>query len=79
MERQQKLVSMGPRALRLTLGASSQGLCRALAQLGRWRQLSQDRAELARMSDDRLRDIGLSRADVLKEYARPFWDDPLQR
>ncbi|MNQ50446.1 hypothetical protein D3C85_643910 [compost metagenome] len=79
MERQQKLMSVGTRALRLTLGASSQGLCRALAQLGRWRQLSQDRAELARMSDDRLRDIGLSRADVLKEYARPFWEDPLQR
>ena len=79
MERQRKLMSVGAWALRSTLNASSQRLCKAVAQLSRWRQLSQDRAELARMSDDRLRDIGLSRADVLKEYARPFWDDPLKR
>lgn len=51
----------------------------AITQLRRWRQLSRDRTELARLSDDCLRDIGLSRADVCRESVRPFWDDPLKR
>lgn len=51
----------------------------AITQLQRWRQLSRDRTELSRLSDERLRDIGLSRADVLRESARPFWDDPFKR
>ena len=54
-------------------------LSRATAQLMRWRQLSRDRAVLARLSDDCLRDIGLSRADVMLESSRPFWDDPHNR
>ena len=54
-------------------------LSRATAQLKRWRQLSRDRAVLARLSDDCLRDIGLSRADVMLESSRPFWDDPHKR
>ena len=54
-------------------------LSRATAQLMRWRQLSRDRAVLARLSDDCLRDIGLSRADVMLESSRPFWDDPRKR
>jgi uncharacterized protein YjiS (DUF1127 family) len=53
-------------------------LAQATAQIKRWRQLSSDRAELARLSDDCLRDIGLSRCDVIRESARPFWDDPLK-
>jgi uncharacterized protein YjiS (DUF1127 family) len=61
------------------LGRVSLPLSRATAQLMRWRQLSRDRAELARLSDDCLRDIGLSRADVMLESSRPFWDDPLKR
>ncbi len=61
------------------LGKVGLPLARATAQLMRWRQLSRDRAELARLSDDRLRDIGLSRADVMWESSRPFWDDPLKR
>jgi uncharacterized protein YjiS (DUF1127 family) len=77
MERQQNEMSVGVEALRLS--RLSKHLSAALAQLRRWRQLSKDRAELARMSDDRLRDIGLSRAEVLKEATRPFWDDPLRR
>lgn len=73
-------------ARRSTLQALSQGLSRislplsrATAQLMRWRQLSRDRAELARLSDACLRDIGLSRAEVMLESSRPFWDDPLKR
>jgi uncharacterized protein YjiS (DUF1127 family) len=79
MERQQNAMSVGVEALRLALDTSKQHLSSALAQLSRWRRLSKDRAELARMSDARLRDIGLSRADVLKEAARPFWDATSRR
>ena len=61
------------------LGRVGQPLSRATAQLRRWRQLNRDRAELARLSDDCLRDIGLSRAEVMLESSRPFWDDPLKR
>lgn len=79
MDRQQHARNVGVEVLRLALQTSSKVLSTAQAQLSRWRQLSKDRAELARLSDDRLRDIGLSRADVLKESSRPFWDDPLRR
>lgn len=79
MERPQNEMSVGIETLRLSLRTLRKHLSAALAQLGRWRQVSKDRAELARMSDDRLRDIGLSRADVLKETARPFWDAPSKR
>lgn len=54
-------------------------LVHAVAQIRRWRQLHRERAEMASLSDDRLRDIGLSRCDVRRESARPFWDDPLKR
>ncbi|MCE5981415.1 DUF1127 domain-containing protein [Pseudomonas wadenswilerensis] len=48
-------------------------------QLTRWRQLHRERRELARLSDAALDDIGLSRADILREVERPFWDDPLRK
>ncbi|WP_166359181.1 DUF1127 domain-containing protein [Pseudomonas akapageensis] len=54
-------------------------LGRGLAQVRRWRQLHCDRAELMRLSDAQLRDVGLSRLDVLREYRRPFWDDPIKK
>ena len=79
MERQQNEMSVGVKALRLSRRMLKKHLSTARAQLKRWRQVSKDRAELARMSDDRLRDIGLSRADVLKETSRPFWDASSRR
>jgi len=47
------------------------------ARLKRWQQLARQRRQLAALSDAALKDIGLSRADVLLESERPFWDDPL--
>ncbi|MDE1164156.1 MAG: DUF1127 domain-containing protein [Pseudomonas sp.] len=47
--------------------------------LQRWRQLAWERNELAQMSDDALKDIGMSRADVTRETERPFWDDPMKK
>lgn len=45
----------------------------------RWVELYRQRRELASLSDEALKDIGLSRADILQESERPFWDDPLKR
>ncbi|MGE8499661.1 MAG: DUF1127 domain-containing protein [Pseudomonas sp.] len=47
-------------------------------QLMRWQQLMKERRQLASLSDGALKDIGLSRADVLQESERSFWDDPLR-
>ena len=40
---------------------------------------SVDPARLAMLDDAALKDLGLSRADVIQESERPFWDDPLAR
>lgn len=46
-------------------------------RLERWQQLARQRRQLAALSDVALKDLGLSRADILRETERPFWDDPL--
>lgn len=38
-----------------------------------WHHRARSRAELARMSDCDLRDIGLTRTEVARERAKPFW------
>lgn len=48
-------------------------------QMSRWHSLYVQRRELASMSDNALKDLGLSRADILEEVERPFWDDPLKK
>lgn len=44
-----------------------------LSQLRLWVQNYQTRKQLARLSEDRLQDIGLNREQVKIECARPFW------
>ena len=39
-----------------------------------WYVERRSRAELAQLGDDMLKDIGLTRGDVERELARPFWD-----
>lgn len=51
----------------------------AWRQLKRWYELAEQRRHLASLSDEALKDIGLSRADILPETERPFWDDPLAK
>ncbi|WCD82772.1 DUF1127 domain-containing protein [Pseudomonas sp. TUM22785] len=46
-------------------------------RLLRWYQLYSQRRELASLSDAMLKDLGLTRGDVMQESERPFWDDPL--
>lgn len=54
-------------------------LVAAWKQVKRWEQLMRQRDQLARMNDEMLKDIGLSRADVLEESERHFWEDPLKK
>ena len=54
-------------------------LLAAWHKVRRWEQLVHERDQLARMSDDMLKDIGLSRADVMEESERHFWEDPLKK
>ena len=64
--------------LPVTLGPPWHGLQAVWRQMRRWRQLAEERRQLATMDERMLKDIGLSRADVLAESERPFWDDPLK-
>ncbi|MBE8591271.1 DUF1127 domain-containing protein [Pseudomonas sp. MAFF 301449] len=48
-------------------------------RVARWQTLRHERQMLASMSDDALKDIGLSRADVEQETHRHFWEDPLRK
>lgn len=48
-------------------------------QFSRWWQLAEQRRRLAMLDDAALKDLGLSRADVIQEIERSFWDDPMAR
>jgi uncharacterized protein YjiS (DUF1127 family) len=39
-----------------------------------WQERSRQRHDLEYLSDHMLRDIGLTRADVLAEVTKPFWE-----
>lgn len=49
------------------------------AHVARWYELQRQRRQLAALSDDALKDLGLSRADVYQETAQHFWNDPMNR
>lgn len=38
-----------------------------------WQERAEQRRALAQLDDYMLRDIGLTRADVAAEHAKPFW------
>lgn len=48
-------------------------LRRAFDLLMTWQERSRQRRQLASLSDRMLRDIGLTRADVMAESTKPFW------
>jgi uncharacterized protein YjiS (DUF1127 family) len=60
---------VGARAVR----HSREALQHVVAVLREWRRRSRDRAALAGFDDRMLRDIGVTRADVLVEINKPFW------
>jgi uncharacterized protein YjiS (DUF1127 family) len=45
----------------------------------RWYELHRQRQQLAQLSDEALKDLGLSRADVYQETEQYFWKDPMNR
>ena len=48
-------------------------------RIARWRTLHEERQMLASLSDEALKDIGMSRADVEFESVQPFWKDPIHK
>ena len=64
---------------RATAGRPAERLRAALSwvilTLLRWQELARQRRALGAMSDHMLKDLGLTRADALREAGRPFWDD----
>ena len=48
-------------------------LSSAVTTAGVWIERSRSRCVLATLNDEQLRDIGLTRADVRDEIAKPFW------
>ena len=38
-----------------------------------WRERAEQRRRLMQLPDDRLRDIGVSRLEVVREAQKPFW------
>jgi len=44
-----------------------------LGLLTRFHAVAAQRRALSRLTDDQLKDIGLSRVDALREASKPFW------
>ena len=62
--------SSGPlRAARLV----GEALGAAIETLLLWQSRGRARRDLARLDDQMLHDIGATRADVEREYRKPFW------
>jgi uncharacterized protein YjiS (DUF1127 family) len=55
------------------IGLPKAAFGRSVALLREWRQRSRERAQLAALDERMLRDIGISRGDVLREINKPFW------
>ena len=44
-----------------------------------WKQIAAQRSELGKLSDELLKDIGISRTEAAREANRYFWDtDPVE-
>ena len=50
-----------------------------LHKFSRWYELHKEREMLASLSDEALKDIGMSRADIEFESVQPFWKDPMHK
>jgi len=48
-------------------------LTQLVALLRGWTRRTRDRRELAALSDEQLRDVGLNRAMITREVEKPFW------
>ncbi len=48
---------------------------RVFGRLIVWQERAEQRHALAMLDDRQLKDIGLSRADIVREISKPFWRD----
>ncbi len=62
-----------PRVVPSLIDALTGVIERCIEGLLTWQQRAADRALPAAMSDRALRDVGLTRSDVLVEADKPFW------
>ncbi len=58
---------------RRRVGDFAMRLRRAVDLLLTWRERARQRRQLRSLNDRMLRDIGITRADVLAESSKPFW------
>jgi uncharacterized protein YjiS (DUF1127 family) len=63
----------------LATDRAGKGLARFFRRLAVAFAVSRERRALAALSDETLKDIGLSRADTYRESTRSFWDLPADR
>ena len=54
---------------------ANDALSRFVETLQSWRRRSRERDELARLSEYKLHDIGLSRSMIAVEVEKPFWQE----
>jgi uncharacterized protein YjiS (DUF1127 family) len=57
-------------------GRALGAVTRAVQAMDRWLEQRRQLQALGSLDDDQLRDIGLSRDDVERACARPFWQRP---
>jgi uncharacterized protein YjiS (DUF1127 family) len=57
-------------------GRALGAVARAVQAIDRWLEQRRQLQALYSLDDDQLRDIGLSRADIERACARPFWRRP---
>ncbi len=67
---------MTPVAALTARGTSRGSFARIARGPGLILTLRRERADLSRLDDHRLVDLGLTRAQVREEVARPLWDAP---
>ena len=54
-------------------GAFLRALGAAVDKVYLWQERAAQRAQLAALDDHRLKDLGISRAEAVREAAKPFW------
>ena len=64
-----------PKALRAIAGIPVRVLLKMLDAYLTWAEVSRQRRALLALSDDMLKDIGISRAQADIEGSKPFWRD----
>jgi uncharacterized protein YjiS (DUF1127 family) len=65
-----------PRRLGPRLAAWTRG---AIERILGWQEVARQRRSLLTLNEHMLKDIGITRADALREASRPFWDPGQER